>query len=69
MHVSNDNTIVNKKRNGNKRGRVKPCIVNCYNRYMGGVDESDKMLYVYLDERRTVKYWKKLRLTSLSIWY
>lgn len=30
------------------------------NNYMGGVDESDKMLYTYLDERRTVKYWKKV---------
>ena len=27
---------------------------------MGGVDEPDKMLYAYLDERRTLKYWKKV---------
>jgi hypothetical protein len=27
---------------------------------MGGVDTSDMMLYTYLDERRTLKYWKKV---------
>lgn len=27
---------------------------------MNGVDESDKMLHTYLDERRTLKYWKKI---------
>jgi len=39
---------------------VKPSVIDDYNKYMGGVDESDKMLYVYLDERRTLKYWKKV---------
>lgn len=65
-HASDDNTIVIKKRNGNERSKVKPCIVDCYNRYMGGVDESDKMLYVYLDERRTVKYWKKVTFNIIA---
>lgn len=59
-NASNGNTIVTKKRNGNERSRVKSCIVDCYNRYMGGVDESDKMLYFYLNERHRVKYWKKV---------
>lgn len=27
---------------------------------MGGIDSSDMMLYFYLDERKTVKYWKKV---------
>lgn len=27
---------------------------------MGGIDHFDMMLYQYLDERRTVKYWKKV---------
>ncbi|XP_017756228.1 PREDICTED: piggyBac transposable element-derived protein 4-like [Eufriesea mexicana] len=65
-HASEDNTITIKKRNGNERSKVKPCIVDCYNRYMGGVDESDKMLYVYLDERRTVKYWKKVTFNVIA---
>ncbi|KZC13196.1 hypothetical protein WN55_05529 [Dufourea novaeangliae] len=33
---------------------------------MGGVDESDKMLYTYLDERRTVKYWKKVAFNIMN---
>ncbi|TBU02486.1 putative transposase IS4 [Hamiltosporidium tvaerminnensis] len=39
---------------------MKPSMIHDYNKYMGGVDECDKMLYVYLDERRTLKYWKKV---------
>ena len=27
---------------------------------MGGVDQSDMMLYAYLDECKTLKFWKKL---------
>ena len=33
---------------------------------MGGVDASDAMLYSYLDERRTVKYWKKIAFNIFS---
>lgn len=39
--------------------KTKPEVINTYKMYMGGVDSSDQMLYCYLDERRTVKYWKK----------
>ncbi|XP_033354739.1 piggyBac transposable element-derived protein 4-like isoform X1 [Bombus vosnesenskii] len=59
-HASNDNTIVIKKRNENERSGAKPYIGDSYDSYMRGVGKSDKMLYVYLDERRTVKYWKKI---------
>lgn len=38
----------------------KPFIVREYNAYMGGVDVSDMMLYSYLDERKTIKVWKKV---------
>ncbi|CAK9832660.1 PiggyBac transposable element-derived protein 4 [Anthophora retusa] len=38
----------------------KPALVHVYNKYMGGIDVSDMMVYSYLDERRTVKYWKKV---------
>ena len=33
---------------------------------MGGVDASDDMLYSYLDERRTVKYWRKIAFNIFS---
>lgn len=42
---------------------TKPAIIQSYNAFMDGVDESDKMLYTYLDERRSVKYWKKVALS------
>lgn len=31
-----------------------------------GVGESDKMLYSYLDERRIVKYWKKVAFDIMN---
>lgn len=34
-------------------------MIHAYNQFMGGVDESNKMLYSYLDDR-TVKFWKKV---------
>ena len=44
----------------------KPDVILQYNKYMGGVDCSDMMLYCYLDERRTLKYWKKVAFTLIS---
>lgn len=38
----------------------KPTVIRQYNDNMGGVDVSDQMLYQYLDERRTLKLWKKI---------
>jgi hypothetical protein len=31
-----------------------------YNKFMGGIDSSGMMLYIYLDERRTAHDWKKV---------
>ena len=44
------------------RGRPteKPKVVDYYNKYMGGVDMSDMMLYTYVDERKSLKMWKKV---------
>ncbi|XP_049813555.1 piggyBac transposable element-derived protein 4-like [Schistocerca nitens] len=45
----------------NKNKTVKkPEIIHQYNQYIGGIDTSDMMLYAYLDERRTLRYWKKV---------
>lgn len=55
------NITVTKKRGTYESQKEKPQMIHEYNnKYMGGIDESDKMLYIYLDERRTLKYWKKV---------
>jgi hypothetical protein len=33
---------------------------------MGGIDSSDMMLYTYLNERRTVHYWKKVAFNIIA---
>ena len=53
-------------RHGKQKHVIKPSIVKSYNNFMGGVDASDAMLYSYLDERRTVKYWKKIAFNIFS---
>lgn len=40
-------------------------MIHTYNQFMSGVDESDKMLYNYLDKRRFLKFRKRLN----SIYY
>ncbi|XP_068081918.1 piggyBac transposable element-derived protein 4-like [Anabrus simplex] len=44
----------------------KPAIIASYNKFMGGIDTSDMMLYSYLDERRTVRYWKKVAFNIIA---
>lgn len=46
--------------------KIKPKIITSYNKYMGGIDTSDMMLYTYLDERRTVRYWKKVAFNIIA---
>ena len=41
-------------------------VIQSYNNYMGGIDTSDVMLYTYLDEKRTVKYWKRICFNIFS---
>lgn len=44
----------------------KPDVILEYNKYMGGIDISDMMVYAYMDERRTVKVWKKVVFSLFS---
>lgn len=46
--------------------KTKTVTVVDYNKHMDGVDQTDMMLYFYLDERRTIKYWKKVTFNILS---
>ena len=51
-----------------KRNREHQCpeIVRNYNLHMGGVDLSDMRCYMFLDERRTIRWNKKVFFTLLS---
>lgn len=55
-----------KRRHGRITREKKPSIILDYNKHMGGIDTFDMMLYSYLDERRTVKYWKKVVFNLFS---
>ncbi|XP_023210296.1 piggyBac transposable element-derived protein 4-like [Centruroides sculpturatus] len=46
--------------------KLKPQIVLSYNKFMGGVDTHDMMLYTYLDERRTRKCWRKVAFNIMA---
>ncbi|KAI4481552.1 hypothetical protein M0802_013949 [Mischocyttarus mexicanus] len=59
-NADTENVTIKKKKGNFEYEKVKPSVIDDHNKYMGGVDESDKMLYVYLDEQRTLKYWKKV---------
>ena len=52
-----------------KRGKVidKPQMILDYNKHMGGVDISDKMVCHYASERSTRRYWKKIFQNLMDI--
>ncbi|KAG8248860.1 hypothetical protein J6590_108442 [Homalodisca vitripennis] len=68
--VSSDSKAANVQVSKNKGTKVviktKPDMIHQYNKFMGGIDTTDQMLYSYLDERRTVKYWRKITFNILS---
>lgn len=55
-----------RRRHGRVTSDKKPAIVQSYCTYMGGIDTHDMMLYTYLDERRTLKYWRKATFNIFS---
>lgn len=55
-----------KRRHGRVTTEKKPAMVSDYTKHMGGIDTFDMMLYAYLDERRTFKYWKKAVFNMFS---
>lgn len=64
--ISNENITVNKNKHDKEKRIRRPCIINSYDNIMSVVNETDKMLYTYLDERRILKYWKKLTFNILT---
>ncbi|KAK2578444.1 hypothetical protein KPH14_001061 [Odynerus spinipes] len=65
-NCTTDNVVVTKKRQICESEKTKPSVIHNYNKFMGGVDKADKMLYTYLDERRTMKYWKKVAFSIIG---
>ena len=63
--IAANKTAVIRRRNQHREVE-KPAIVYDYNKFMGGIDVSDMMLYTYLDERRTLKFWKKVVFSIFS---
>ncbi|KAG8294857.1 hypothetical protein J6590_093475 [Homalodisca vitripennis] len=41
-------------------------MIDKYNMYTGGIDTSDQMLLCYLDERRTLKDWRKVTFNIMA---
>jgi hypothetical protein len=63
-HVTAQEEEVQGRHGGNPQ--IKPKITTSYNKFMGGINSSDMMLYTYLDERHTVRYWKKVAFNIIA---
>lgn len=68
--LSTDCTAADELKSKKKGNKVfvtsRPKMIRHYNAFMGGVDSADQMLYCYLDERRTLRYWKKVAFHIFS---
>ena len=70
FHDSSTSTI---QRSRHAQGGIesvqKPTVIQDYNKYMGGVDQSDQMLSYYGFSHRTIKWWRRafFHLLDLSI--
>ncbi|XP_046827578.1 piggyBac transposable element-derived protein 4-like [Vespa crabro] len=53
------NVTITKNRHGREIRSTKPAIIQSYNAFMGGVDESDKMLYTCLNEEDQLNIGKR----------
>jgi hypothetical protein len=63
-HFTAQEEEVRERHHGNPQ--TKPKIITSYNKFMGGIDSSAMMLYTYLDETRTVRYWKKVAFNIVA---
>ena len=50
---------------GQQVHRMKPLLIQQYNRGMGGVDKADQFMHPYLPERKSLVWFKKLGLHML----
>ncbi|XP_038065704.1 piggyBac transposable element-derived protein 4-like [Patiria miniata] len=47
----------------------KPVAIECYTRFMGGVDRADQGMWYYLNIHKTLKWWKKVFVYLLEVSY
>ena len=59
------NTVTVQCRHGGPK--VKPLVVDRYNKFMGGVDVADQFGCYYSFDRRTVKWWRKLLFWLMEV--
>ncbi|XP_023212537.1 uncharacterized protein LOC111615348 [Centruroides sculpturatus] len=50
----------------NGKAKIKPEIIQNYNKYMSGVDISDMVLYTGYDKSKSMKYWKNLAFNVIA---
>ncbi|KAG8261581.1 zinc finger protein [Homalodisca vitripennis] len=62
--LTTDGTVEDEKRSKKFGNHIKttnkPKVIRRYNDFMGGVDGGDQMLNSYLDERKALRFWRKV---------
>ena len=51
----------------NRRVVDKPCAIESYTQFMGGVDRADKAMSYYMNAHRSLKWWKKVFFYLLEV--
>jgi hypothetical protein len=66
--LESDTDAIREEEVRGRRGspQIKPKIVTSYNKFMGSINSSGIVLYTYLDERWTVRYWKKVTYNTVA---
>ncbi|XP_033109446.1 piggyBac transposable element-derived protein 4-like [Anneissia japonica] len=65
--IHNSSTFMKVKNAPNgKREITKPCAIELYTQYVGGVDRVDRLRWTYLHIHKSLKWWKKLFLYLLE---
>ena len=74
LSMMHDASMVQKQRRsrhapGGIENVMKPTMIQEYNKHMGGVDKSDKLLSYYGFSHRTVKWWRHVffHLLDMSV--
>lgn len=68
LHNSNIYQKRRRERHGPNIEEInKPCAIELYTQYMGGVDRADRLVWTYLHIHRSLKWWKKVFIYLLEV--